>query len=1205
MSNDPSTHLNATPCNILNTFSLNTPSSYTSSSSSALAANNSLSSQHNNNTTPLISDTGATGIYLPLTHASLLTSVNPHHSPITVQLPNNELLTSTSSGRISLGAIPSPALATHIFPQLTTPLLGNAQLCDHDLTVVYTKTALTILDPAGTILLQSPRIGSLWTIPTNFSAPLPIAPTLTSSPTAFNLYPIPHDHAATCLFWQRAFYSPCKSTMVNASLAGLFHAAGLTALTPDFIRKHYVDTVATAKGHLNRSRKNYQSTQATTISTPPPDLAAPTPNPSSTSQLRLAVFQPTGQHFTDATTTFPSSPFHLLIMYHYDTNYIHVEVCKDNSAATYLTAYNNGLALYAQASTANRSLVPTMEKADNAVTIDFIRKILSRGISVQLTPAGNHRTNNAERCIQTMKNHIIAGYHTADPDFPVKAMHLLVPQAEITLNLMRKSRLSNRSAYAEIHGDFDSNRFRLHPPGTKVVTLDDPNKRPKQFAEHGPIAFYLYPAPHQYRCYTVYCPSTNATRISDTVSWLPFERPIPTYATIDPTLQSRTPSPDSIDITTTDPLTDTIPITEDDLVSSEGVPTSRPTTRASQPPSPTSHLFPSPIPPSPIAPLSTSIDPIQLFVSEGGVPPAPELTVDHAINLPSAFYVHYLQSIEGSDHSRWEESMHTEMVRLITKTKSMTLQPDNIVPSGARVGHANPITKIKYSPSDASSPIEWRTRLTWNREALDDLVTRITASTTADPTLVKFLINSAISDPNAILSTIDIDDFYLNTMLAVAAYFWIPLRYLPLKTRDWLGVADRPITDKILFRLHTALYGMDDAGRLSQDQLINHLQAHGYTMCRHTPGLFTHATRASIFIVNYVDDFLVKHDRRTDDFHHFCTTLRSRYPIKIEPIANRFLGIRININRHPTNNSLSRATLDMPMYAHKGLATLKFKPTYNPRSPMIYEPPNYGAAQQVASIDTSPPATAAEQSHLRASVGIFRHMANAVDNILLVPLSRLASKQSCPTQLTMKQLERVLNYIYYHPDAQIIYRPSDMQLHVHTDASYLSEPLSRSRAAGFSTCGPIVFNGIDKPHSVNGPIRVTSAIIPSVVGSAMEAEYAGMYTNAQDATVDRQSLLDLGHPQTPTDMRYDNTTAGSLANRTAKVKRSKAIDMRYHWIQDRVQQGHFKLGWAPGKHNLADFPSKAHPIHHFEAMRPLFVNYPTPDALQTSVEKVC
>jgi hypothetical protein len=500
-------------------------------------------------------------------------------------------------------------------------------------------------------------------------------------------------------------------------------------------------------------------------------------------------------------------------MYHYDTNYIHIEVCKDNSASTYLAAYTNGLELYTKASTAARSLIPTMEKADNAVTIDFIKKMHSRGITVQLTPAGNHRTNNAERCIQTAKNHIVAGYHTADPDFPVKAMHLLVPQAEITLNLMRKSRLSTKSAYAEIHGTFDSNRLRLHPAGTKVVTLDDPNKRPKQFAEHGPVAFYLHPSPHQYRCYTVYCPSTNATRITDSVSWLPFERSIPTYATLDPALQARTPSPDSVTVVSPDPITDTIPNTDPDLVISEGV---------SDKPAPsgmtlTEQLFATPSLPSNSVLPTEPIDPIQLFVSEGGVPPVSPLTADATFPTvaSSAFFVHYLQSIQGPDLARWEESMHTEMVRLITKTNSMTLQPDNIVPPGARVGHANPITKTKYSPDDASLAIEWRTRLTWNREALDDLVARITASTTADPALVKFLINSAISDPNAVLSSIDIDDFYLNTMLAVAAYFWIPLRYLPLKTRVWLGVDDRPITDKILFKLHTALYGMDDAGRLT------------------------------------------------------------------------------------------------------------------------------------------------------------------------------------------------------------------------------------------------------------------------------------------------------------------------------------------------------------------------------------------------------
>ena len=360
-------------CNTLSKIS-DTP--YLISSSSSPINLNNTTNLTNNHLEPLISDTGATGIYLPPSHAALLNSINADHTPITVQLPNNEHLTSTMSGSISLASLPSSALSSHVFPQLTKPLLG---------TVIYTKHALTILDPNGKVLLQTPRTGSLWTIPINPTQHTaetqkprrPHALPYPQTPVALNLYPISADHAATCLFWQRAFYSPCKSTMMHAARAGLFQEAGLSILTPTFISKHYVNTVATAKGHLNRTRQNYQSTKspssAVTVMSPPPGLPKP-------KDIRIAIFEPTGQHYSDAaaTTTFPSSPFHLLIMYHYDTNYIHIEVCKDNSAATYLTAYNNGLALYAQASTSTLSLIPTMEKADNAVTLDFIKKMRSQ-----------------------------------------------------------------------------------------------------------------------------------------------------------------------------------------------------------------------------------------------------------------------------------------------------------------------------------------------------------------------------------------------------------------------------------------------------------------------------------------------------------------------------------------------------------------------------------------------------------------------------------------------------------------------------------------------------------------------------------------------------------------------------------------------------------------------------------------------------------
>ena len=40
------------------------------------------------------------------------------------------------------------------------------------------------------------------------------------------------------------------------------------------------------------------------------------------------------------------------------------------------------------------------------------------------------------------------------------------------------------------------------------------------------------------------------------------------------------------------------------------------------------------------------------------------------------------------------------------------------------------------------------------------------------------------------------------------------------------------------------------------------------------------------------------------------------------------------------------------------------------------------------------------------------------------------------------------------------------------------------------------------------------------------------------------------------------------------MKRSKAIDMRFHWIRDRVRQNQFYLVYIPTKENIADYMTK-------------------------------
>ena len=49
------------------------------------------------------------------------------------------------------------------------------------------------------------------------------------------------------------------------------------------------------------------------------------------------------------------------------------------------------------------------------------------------------------------------------------------------------------------------------------------------------------------------------------------------------------------------------------------------------------------------------------------------------------------------------------------------------------------------------------------------------------------------------------------------------------------------------------------------------------------------------------------------------------------------------------------------------------------------------------------------------------------------------------------------------------------------------------------------------------------------------------------------------------------------------------MDMRFHWIRDKVRTKTFSVTWHPGKENRADYFTKLHPTSHHVEMRRLYV----------------
>jgi hypothetical protein len=90
-----------------------------------------------------------------------------------------------------------------------------------------------------------------------------------------------------------------------------------------------------------------------------------------------------------------------------------------------------------------------------------------------------------------------------------------------------------------------------------------------------------------------------------------------------------------------------------------------------------------------------------------------------------------------------------------------------------------------------------------------------------------------------------------------------------------------------------------------------------------------------------------------------------------------------------------------------------------------------------------------------------------------------------------------------------------------------------------------------------------------------------LFLNAKEAVYLCQILTKMGHSQPRTPIQTDNTTAEGVINNKIQLKRTKAMDMRFHWLRDREAQGQFKIYWRPGGTNLADYFTKHHlPAHH-------------------------
>jgi hypothetical protein len=331
-----------------------------------------------------------------------------------------------------------------------------------------------------------------------------------------------------------------------------------------------------------------------------------------------------------------------------------------------------------------------------------------------------------------------------------------------------------------------------------------------------------------------------------------------------------------------------------------------------------------------------------------------------------------------------------------------------------------------------------------------------------------------------------------------------------------------------------------------QELLKKHLNKHGYCQSPIAPGLWQH-NFCPISFTLCVDNFGIK-CIGCEHVEPLSGILKEHYKCSQDWSGARYLGTNINWDYINKNVHVS-----MLNYVPDALIRFQHAPPTKPQHQLYpHVKPAYGATKQYAeTIDTSPPLSKEDKKYVQEVVGTFLYYAQFVNSTMLTALGSIATQQANPTKNTMIKVKQFLDYASTYPDAVVTYQASDMVLGAHGDASYLSEANACSRAGGHF----FMSSNTPRPHN-NSTVFTIAQIIKAVMSLAADSKIGALYINCWEAVPACHTLEFLGHPQLPTPIQTDNTTALGIVNNNV-MKKLKAMDMKYHWLWDRISQKQF------------------------------------------------
>eukprot|EP00804_Cyclotella_cryptica_P013348 CCRYP_005123-RA/>CCRYP_005123-RA protein AED:0.24 eAED:0.24 QI:0/0/0/1/1/1/2/0/905 len=414
--------------------------------------------------------------------------------------------------------ISSKALRADSFDDFPTSLMSVGKISDAGTVSIFTRAGVTVHNEQDVLITCTgePILLGIRDEHGRYRIPLhqhqgqwqPRTPSKKARQTlrrANSVYDLPSTEQA--IKWMHAVCGyPVKSTWLKAVKAGNF--IGWPLLTEKNVRKYYPETTETPKGHLNQTRQNVRSTK----SQHPMEeyIHKQRLIGKKTQDIFIKTYEVRETIFSDQTGKFPTRSQrgnkYIMVLVEIDSNAILVEPMKSRKDEEMIRAYD---ALVGRLQRAG--IQPKKHVLDNEISTAMKTHIDNKyKFLLELVPPGCHRRNAAEVAIRNFKAHFLSVLAGASPTFPLSLWDRLLPQTEITLNLLRQSNATPTvSAYAHLSGPFDYNKMPLAPMGCDVQIHEKTDSR-GTWAYHSVDGWYLNTSPEHYRVHNCHVKHTKS-----------------------------------------------------------------------------------------------------------------------------------------------------------------------------------------------------------------------------------------------------------------------------------------------------------------------------------------------------------------------------------------------------------------------------------------------------------------------------------------------------------------------------------------------------------------------------------------------------------------------------------------------------------------------------------------------------------------------